>query len=183
MHTHHTCTLTDVRSLLHTGANIHVHIHAQTRTHTCTDAHPGSYDYIGLQVQKGLSYPHCINQKFKAAPHRNDPFFTYDENQREAAVPSILTGSPQPAQVTPLGSGLRTFSGNIHFLNRTSPPDHKANKNFLARRRAPADRATCHWSCRRGMLVPIRGLRCQVLLIRHLSEKQEPAQSWLQLWK
>lgn len=150
-------------SCVHTGAQTgthtftHKHACPHTWDHTCVDAHPGSYDCIALRAQKGLSYPHRINQKFKAAPHHNDPLFTYDENQRGAAIPSILSESPQPAQVTPPGSGPRTFSGNIHFLNRTSPPDHKANKNFLARR-APADRATCHWSRRRRALVPIRGL-------------------------
>lgn len=143
----------------HTNMHAHTHRHActHTRAHTCMDAHPGSYYCKARQAQKGLSYPHCINQKFKAAPHHNDPLFPYDENQRGAAILSILSESPQPAQVTQPGSGPRTFSGNIHFLNRTSPPDHKANKNFLARR-ALADRATCHWSRRRRALVPIRGL-------------------------
>lgn len=134
------CTLTAMHSHMHTGAQTytcaHTHrtcMHSHTRAHTCLGTHPGSYYCIALQAQKELSYPQCINQKFKAAPHHNDLLFTYDENQREATVPSILSGSPRPAQVTPPGSGWRTFSSNIHFLNRTSPPDHKANKNFLAR--------------------------------------------------
>lgn len=135
VHTHRSA-----HSHMHTGAQTytcaHAHrtcMHPHTRAHTCLGTHPGSYYCIALQAQKELSYPHCINQKFKAAPHHNDLLFTYDENQREATVPSILSGSPRPAQVTPPGSGWRTFSSNIHFLNRTSPPDHKANKNFLAR--------------------------------------------------
>lgn len=154
----HTCTLKRHElTHAHRCTNTHVYIHTQTMAPTRKDEHPGSYYCIALQAQKGLSYPHCINQKFKAAPHHNDPLSPYDENQRGAAVPSILSGSPRPAQVTLPGSGLGTFSGNIHFLNRTSPPDHKANKNFLTRQ-APADRATCHWSCRRRALVPITGL-------------------------
>lgn len=154
----HTCTLKDMRSHMHTGAQTStLHTHTQTMAPTRKDAHPGSYYCIALQAQKGLSYPHCINQKFKAALHHSDPLSPYDENQNGAAVPSILSGSPRPAQVTLPGSGLGTFSGNIHFLNRTSPPDHKANKNFLTWQ-APADRATCHWSCRQRALVPITGL-------------------------
>lgn len=137
MHTHrsehsqactHTCTNIHVRTHTHRTC-----MHTHTRAHTCLGTHPGSYYCIALLAQKELSYPHCINQKFKAAPHHSDLLFAYDENQREATVPSILRGSPRPAQVTPPGSGWRTFSSNIHFLNRTSPPDHKANKNFLAR--------------------------------------------------
>lgn len=108
-------------------------------------------------ARQQLRGPPLINQKFKAATYHSDSLFTYDKNQRGAEIPSILRGAPRPAQVTPPGSGPRTFSSNIHFLNRTSSPDHKANRNFLARR-APADRATCHWPRRRRALVPISGL-------------------------
>lgn len=126
----HTCTQVHKYTLAHAHKTC---MHTHTRAHTRLGTHPGSYYCIALRAQKGLSYPRCINQKFKAAPHHNDLLFTYDENQREAPVPSILSESPRPAQVTPPGSEWRTFSSNIHFLNRTSPPDHKANKNFLAR--------------------------------------------------
>lgn len=140
VHTHRSA---HSQAFTHTCTQVHKHTRAHMHTeHACTHirglthalgTHPGSYYCIALQAQKELSYPHCINQKFKAAPHHNDLLFPYDENQREATVPSILSGSPRPAQVTPPGSGWRTFSSSIHFLNRTSPPDHKANKNFLAR--------------------------------------------------
>ena len=148
---------TQVHKQAHTHSHTNMRAHTHGLTHAWMQTLGSMTTYIALQAHKGLSYPHRINQKFKAAPHHNHPLFTYDENQRGAAIPSILSESPQPAQVTPPGSGPRTFSGNIHFLNRTSPPDHKANKNFLALR-APADRATCHWSRRRRALVPIRGL-------------------------
>lgn len=129
-----------------------------------------------------LSGPRQINQKFKAAAYHSDSRFTYDENQRGAEIPSILRGAPRPAQVTPPGSGPRTFSSNIHFLNRTRSPDHKANRNFLARR-APADRAACHRPRRGRALVPISGLWRQVLLIRYIGKKQEPAKLSPRLWK
>lgn len=125
-------------------------------SHTSPHGHPALSPHSRLAWQQ-LSGPQQINQKFKAATYHSDSLFTYDKNQRGAEIPSILRGSPRPAQVTPPGSGPRTFSSNIHFLNRTSSPDHKANRNFLARR-APADRATCHWPRRRRALVPISGL-------------------------
>lgn len=103
---------------------IHTHTHT-THSQLCHRA--------AVQAWKRLSRPHRINQKFKAATYHNDSLFTYDKNQRGAAIPSILRGVSQPAQVTRPGSGPRTFSGNIHFLNRTGSPGHKANKNFLAR--------------------------------------------------
>lgn len=102
-------------------------LHAPTHTHAQLCHH------AAVQAWKWLSLPHHINQEFKAATYHNDSLFTYDKNQRGTEIPSILRRLSRPAQVTPPGSGPRTFSGNIHFLNRTGSPGHKANKNFLAR--------------------------------------------------
>lgn len=50
------------------------------------------YHHTAIQAWKQLSYPQCINQKFKAATYHNDSLFTYDKNQRGAEIPSILRG-------------------------------------------------------------------------------------------
>lgn len=53
--------------------------------------HPQLCQHTAIQAWKRLSRPQRINQKFKAATYHNDSFFTYDENQRGAEIPSILS--------------------------------------------------------------------------------------------
>ena len=53
--------------------------------------HPQLCQHTAVQAWKRLSRPRRINQKFKAATYHNDSFFTYDENQRGAEIPSILS--------------------------------------------------------------------------------------------
>lgn len=59
------------------------------RTHLGTHTQP--CQHTAIQAWKRLSCPHWINQKFKAATYHSDSLFTYDENQRGAEIPSILS--------------------------------------------------------------------------------------------